>query len=180
MDLEAHRYIRHDVPKFEKILDFMPQGKLRVLDYACNVGTWCRWLKDKRPNYEICGTDLEPVYIDTAQKLGDEAEYHKLDEPFEGQFDIMTIMEVVEHVPNTEQYFKELIVKYLKSGGTLIITTPREIFPQGAHIQIWDYNRLFNFCWFYLGTDKVSFKYTDTDNTMICMTKPTFQGGTAS
>lgn len=181
---ETQRYTRYDVPKFEKMLGFLPEGKARVLDYACNVGTWCRWLAEYRPDYDITGTDLEPVYIDTARglsagKFTDDCKYVYLDK-IEGKFDIITAMEVVEHLPNTEQYFKEMVTKHLKPGGVLVITTPREVLPQGGHVQIWDYTRLFNFCWFYLGTDKVSFKYTETDNTMICMCRPTFEGATVS
>ena len=179
-EIRVAKTSRYDVPKFEQIYGLLPKSG-KVLDYGCNAGTFTRWLRDKG-DYQVFGADLDMNAIDVARKIeafdkpDNPVTYYYLDE-LQGQYDIMTIMEVVEHLPNPEQYFKNLIDAHLKDDGHLdahlkddghlIISTPRETFPQGLHISPHDNDKIFNFMWYYLGTDKVEMKYAATDNTII-------------
>ena len=184
-EIKQAKMSRYDVPKFEQIKDILGidgwfvsdrvvsgEKKIKILDYGCNAGTFARWIRDKYPILEVYGTDLDKSAIDVAREIeaSDKPEnpvnYYYLDE-LQGQYDIMTIMEVVEHLPDPERYFRNLVDAHLKDGGHLIISTPRETFPQGLHISPHDNDKIFNFMWYYLGTDKVEMKYAATDNTII-------------
>jgi len=173
-ELEAWRMRRYDVEKFDSVLEYLPK-KGELLDYACNVGTFVRYIREKYPEIKTWGTDISVDELDHAIELDPDSTYFHIDEKIDKKFDILTMMEVVEHLPNTEQYFQEVVRRYLKDGGHLVITTPREVFPQGQHIQIWDYNRLFTFMWYYIGTDNVSFKYHPGDNTMLAYCKVNYK-----
>jgi 2-polyprenyl-6-hydroxyphenyl methylase/3-demethylubiquinone-9 3-methyltransferase len=97
-----------------------------VLDVGCGAGLLAEPLA--RLGGKVTGLDAAPEVIsvacDHAAAMGLSIEYRAGDvQELEGQFDLVTAMEVVEHVANPA-IFVEALAKRLAPGGLLIMSTP--------------------------------------------------------
>lgn len=98
----------------EEVFKYLPDKKLKVLDIGTGEFLW------SHPKYNMTYLDKReyfkrPDYI-----------IHDLNEPlpFEDEiFDLVTGIEIIEHVFSPYNLFKECI-RVLKPGGKLILTTP--------------------------------------------------------
>ncbi len=98
----------------------------RFLDFGCGRGGLIAGVSDGDAEYH--GVDISPQAIRDAQRDHPQYVFHTMDEsgrtPYaDGFFDTVALVEVIEHVPNERQTLDE-IVRILKPGGTLILTTP--------------------------------------------------------
>jgi len=120
-DLERRVQIIFDVLSREDL-----KGK-RILDGGCGTG----WFSMNAVQRGAQVTSLDVGYNllrQTALKCqSDLCNGSLCDLPFcEGSFDIVISSEVIEHVTDPERAFQEL-VRVLKPGGTLALTTPNRI-----------------------------------------------------
>lgn len=101
---------------------------VRILDIGCRHGSFLENLR--RRGYH----DLQGLDIDTEAIAKGEAAYpalrgrlHAYDGsafPFEkGSFDVITMFDVIEHIPPVEAYLRELRT-LLRPGGRLVFQTP--------------------------------------------------------
>lgn len=95
--------------------------KLKVLDAAAGIGHMSCWLNMR-------GYDVVPVDIDTSQwrVKGLECRQQDLNGRLaleSGFFDLVISIETIEHLENPFHFLRELI-RVLKEGGTLIVSTP--------------------------------------------------------
>src|SRR3989344_5425078 len=105
------------------------KGTKKVLDIGCGAGTIDFYLANKGHN--ITGVDISDKAIEsciqTAKNLGlKNVEFKQVDFPKEtigGTFDFIICSEVIEHLENDALALKK-IVKLLKKGGILILSTP--------------------------------------------------------
>jgi len=114
-------YLRKVTNFLEKIND---KKGLRVLDIGCADGSFSKYLKDL--GFEVYGVDISKEAIDNAKRLGINAMIHDVSKKFsfeDGFFDIVVMMEVIEHVYDTDFLLDE-INRITKKDGILIITTP--------------------------------------------------------
>lgn len=103
----------------------LPEGK--ILDYGAGGGELLRRLTQKG-NYELCGSDFMLCPDDLKQKvLWKTADLNNAYfEDWENTFDIVTAVEVIEHLENPRRTIREL-KKMIKPGGWLILTTPNPV-----------------------------------------------------
>jgi SAM-dependent methyltransferase len=88
----------------------------RALDVGCRDGHYSEWLKGR--GYAVESLDIEPRYAGARR-------YDANDPlPFpDGAFDLVWCSEVIEHLRNPAAAIAEF-KRVLRSGGTLIVTTP--------------------------------------------------------
>ena len=126
---DPNTVIRLDPLRYEMV------GKLikyndKILDVGCGLGNFCRFIWGKYPKAEIFGVDFSPFAVEKATELSDfVAEFSGSDAyelPFNNRsFDVVTGLELVEHLSYPEKFIKEA-KRILKPGGKLIISTPHK------------------------------------------------------
>jgi SAM-dependent methyltransferase len=95
----------------------------RWLDIGCGAGTLLRAVTNL--GWDALGTEVAPAAVDAVRAAGFEAvlgETGDLDLPAEG-FDVVSMVEVVEHVPDVDALFADA-ARLLRPGGALYLTTP--------------------------------------------------------
>lgn len=83
----------------------------------------------------VCGTDIEPAYLDHSRPLQDKYAHLSLivdnitnSKLPERSFDLILCTEVIEHISDSESAFRGMH-KLLKPGGILILSTPQRYSP---------------------------------------------------
>lgn len=121
----------HDLAalRLERVLEGIPDGQVRVLEVGCGAGRHTRAIKHYRPESRVNGCDLSERAIEEAKAAGGEIDYRigdALNLPYgEGDFDIVVILDVLEHVENPEQAIAE-VRRVLAPGGMLLLYVPLE------------------------------------------------------
>ena len=103
-----------------------PLERKKALDVGCGAGLLTEPLA--RLGAAVTGIDASPEVIavarDHAERMGLKIDYRAGDvQELEGQFDLITAMEVIEHVADPAAFVKAL-AKRLAPGGLLVISTP--------------------------------------------------------
>jgi 2-polyprenyl-6-hydroxyphenyl methylase/3-demethylubiquinone-9 3-methyltransferase len=101
------------------------EGKT-ALDVGCGAGLLCEPLA--RLGARVTGIDAAPEVIAVAREhaatMGLEIDYRNAAvEQIDGQFDLVTSLEVIEHVADPSAFLKSLAAR-LAPGGLLILSTP--------------------------------------------------------
>ena len=100
----------------------------KILEVGCGAGSMTAHLHQQ--GFNIIGTDLSKDLLEYAQKTHPKTKFvlmngESLD--FEDEsFDIVMSFDVIEHIPDTKQHFKE-VHRVLKKGGKYIFVTPNKI-----------------------------------------------------
>lgn len=97
----------------------------RVLDVGCGGGLLCEALA--RAGATVTGIDLAPGMIDVARlhaaEQGLDITYNVISaEEISGEFDVVTCMEMLEHVPDPERMTATL-ARLVKPGGAVFVST---------------------------------------------------------
>ncbi len=95
----------------------------RWLDVGCGAGSLMA--AARRQGWEVTGTEVAAGAADAVRAQGFEVEFGELealDLPEEG-FDVVSIIEVIEHVPDPRQMLRTA-ERLLRKGGALHLTTP--------------------------------------------------------
>jgi 2-polyprenyl-6-hydroxyphenyl methylase/3-demethylubiquinone-9 3-methyltransferase len=97
-----------------------------ALDVGCGAGLMCEPLA--RLGAKVTGIDASPEVIAVAREhaaaMSLDIDYRAGDvQQLEGQFDLITSLEVIEHVAEPAAFMKTL-AKRLAPGGLLILSTP--------------------------------------------------------
>ena len=116
---------------------------MRILDVGCGAANMTHHL---RHYGQVIGVDNNPRPLEIARERGLEAYEGAADElPFEdGRFDLVTLLDTVEHVPAEDRVFEECL-RVLRSpkpkagqpGGRLLVTVPAFMF-------LWSRNDVIN------------------------------------
>jgi SAM-dependent methyltransferase len=105
----------------------------RVLEVGCGTGNVLRVLGQACPNGTVVGMDLFAEGLKYAKERTSVAlvqgDMHH--PPFAGQFDIIGLFDVLEHLPDDRQVLRDL-KGMLREGGALLLTVP-------AHPRLWSY-----------------------------------------
>jgi ubiquinone/menaquinone biosynthesis C-methylase UbiE len=119
--------------KYERAAAMMAEPGIRdVLDVGCNRGSieflFHSLFSDTAGTKRIAGVDVSEKAIDQARELSlPNCSFRSYDGsrlPYEsGEFDLVVLVEVLEHVPNKRELLAE-IFRVLRRGGCLFLTTP--------------------------------------------------------
>ncbi|MDX1279407.1 methyltransferase [Oceanihabitans sediminis] len=131
--------IRYDDGLANITIDNINNGDV-YLDVGCGTGYLTRFVKDKKPNSEVWGSDFSLVAIDYCRQQNKKilyANHPLLNDDFEKDyFDVITIHHVLEHLEKPEEMI-ERARQLLKSDGKLIITIPINDDEWQEHLKIW-------------------------------------------
>lgn len=129
--------------RFSTALTYMSNGD-KVIDIGCGVGSFTKMAKKTYPMAEVWGVDMSDKAIEDNLKEGPDIKYKQgyvghLDFLSDSYFDLAFAGEVIEHLDNPDDVFKESY-RILKEKGKLIITTPVE-----DHVcsneHVWEFNK---------------------------------------
>jgi 2-polyprenyl-3-methyl-5-hydroxy-6-metoxy-1,4-benzoquinol methylase len=134
--------------KFNTIHDILPQNA-NILDIGCLNGNLYNFLNSK--NFLIkhfTGVDLSDKLIELAKRRFPTQTWVQADRlhlPFEDKlFDVVTLLETLEHVDNPRETLKEAI-RMCKDNGILIVSVPNELrIEDPAHVWSFTTEDLFN------------------------------------
>lgn len=123
-DLKA--LAKEDERRFKIIQKYIPAGTSRILDAGCAGGEFISYVKG---SYEMWGVDLSTYAIEKAKAKNPELKQRLFAGYIEHQnfeadfFDGIVLWDVIEHVWEPRETIEQLL-KYIKPGGYLLISTP--------------------------------------------------------
>jgi len=116
-------------------LEFFAEGEFRlnsrVLDIGCYTGSLISDLS-QAGFPDVYGVDVDSHAVARGQKLYPALEaritsYDGVTLPFaEATIDVVTMFDVLEHIPNVEKFLSQQVQRVLKPGGTLVFQTPNK------------------------------------------------------
>lgn len=117
----------YTVFKYKQAKDLIPHSNALVLDIGCGSGIGCYYLTCKRRN-SIIGIDISTKPRHQLQRaVFTFIRMNCLKMGFRDNcFDAVTMLSVIEHLPNPLQCLKE-IWRILKPSGTLLLSTPNRL-----------------------------------------------------
>jgi SAM-dependent methyltransferase len=95
----------------------------RILDIGCAFGAF---LSELDPGWNRFGIDVSEFAIERAARALPDATFARADIteiPFSGPFDVITALDVIEHVPSLEQAASSIKAK-LSSDGCILFVVP--------------------------------------------------------
>ena len=124
------------------ILDAIDDGA-RVLDYGCNDGWVSRQVKNRKPQCEVSGADINPAALATARRRQGGIEYFDArNGDLDGQtFDIVILSHVLEHV-HARLEFLARVVSHIAPGGRLVVSVPQERIRGDSTLLPWAMNAI--------------------------------------
>ncbi len=134
-----HRY------RYAAVLEMLPPPPANVLEVGTTPGQFTRLLVES--GYYVAGVDLDPHNRAALwDELGVEVRQANLEQeqvPFDdAQFDCVVFSEVIEHLVYSPLPVLREFSRVLKPGGTLIISTPNELYFKSRmrtllHLLLW-------------------------------------------
>ena len=116
-------------------LEFVAERKFRldsrVLDIGCYTGSLISGLSQTGFS-DVYGVDVDSHAVARGQKLYPALEaritsYDGVTLPFaEATIDVVTMFDVLEHIPNVEKFLSQQVQRVLKPGGILVFQTPNK------------------------------------------------------
>ena len=105
--------------------DFVPTSRgTRILDYGCGAAPYLSHFRAR--GARVSGAELTPSVVQTCRAAGlDVALIERADRiPFpDGEFDIVYLMQVIEHIARPHEFLSEAR-RVLKPGGALYLAMP--------------------------------------------------------
>jgi SAM-dependent methyltransferase len=95
-----------------------------VLDAGCGTGVLLQQILAEYPKVHLTGSEFSPQGLEFAQKRLPNADFHVLDlsrETLERKFDLVTCIDVLEHIPDDRAALKNLLAM---TAGYLILSLP--------------------------------------------------------
>lgn len=85
----------------------------KVLDIGCGDGSFLSYLKRKRPDCKTVGLDLSATAVEMTLAKGCKALRLEAETPLLKQvgqdWDVVVMMEIIEHIPNAEKLVREVV-----------------------------------------------------------------------
>ena len=115
---------------WEKMLQWAPKSPKRILEIGCGVGYICAKMKKKWPDAKVVGLDISSESIKKAQELFafTDIDFIETDIPFtdlDGNFDLIILMDVYEHIELCERKsLHAFLNRYLSPTGRIFLSFP--------------------------------------------------------
>lgn len=104
---------------------FTPEMDIAVLDIGVGSGAVAKGLREIFPKLMIDGVDKSDVYLDTSKAYYNNVYYVPIEElEIERQYDVILLLDVLEHLEDPWQALLSLKRKYLKKSGFVVISIP--------------------------------------------------------
>src|SRR5437762_4654201 len=117
----------------EAIRDLSRLPITSVLDVGCGDGSFLQQLRQLGIR-KLCGLELSPVLARAAREKGLEVECKSI-EHIDDNFELLTLLDVAEHVQYPSQFFSSCS-RALKTKGFIYIHTPRRCFWDEVFIRL--------------------------------------------
>jgi len=99
----------------------------RMLDVGCGNGAMLRTFSAAAPGWSLAGTELGDKYRRLVESIpGVESLYTCPPAEVPGQFDVITMVHVLEHIPEPATFRVRLLPK-LATGGLLVVELPHHV-----------------------------------------------------
>ena len=124
-DYDGYWKARSETPllnRYRFIADKLPENA-SLLDIGCGDGRFLRYVRDVRPGVRLFGVDRSEVAISRVRESGISGDVVDAagDLPPIGKLDVVTIMELIEHLAEPERLMQQL---HSMQPGTVYITVP--------------------------------------------------------
>lgn len=135
--------------KWPKLSAFIPKEKgINIVDFGCGKGEMISAMKKINPGARYTGLDVSATALEYATKKYSDATFKKIEDggslpANDGFADFVFTSEVVEHIYDTENAFKEL-GRITKSGGTILLTTPYHGFIKNLMLVLFGFDTHFS------------------------------------
>ncbi len=100
---------------------------IKLLDYGCGLGHFCRYLESRYIFAEVAGTDFSPKAIELAQKIAPGlflfVSNSKQVDTKDESFGFISCIELIEHLKKPEDLLKEF-ARVIEKKGVVALTTP--------------------------------------------------------
>lgn len=98
--------------RHKQIASLLPQHA-KVLDVGCGDGVFIRYIEDHRPDCDISGVDIAPEAVSQLAAEGFDVQLIdpgvRLKDQVKTGWDAVTLMEVIEHVVDSESMVREVL-----------------------------------------------------------------------
>lgn len=120
----------HDAAR--RLIYKLPRGKL--LDLAAGEGALSKWARDQ--GFDVTATEIDRRIFRTAAVECLEADLNRPLPVADASVDVVTALEIVEHLENQYQFLRE-IARVLRPGGHAVLSTPNEHNIQNRWTYFW-------------------------------------------
>ena len=127
----------HGNPRFEaavaRVLSAIRPDTTSLLDIGCGAGVSSMLVKRKHPKLDVVAADISPGNIEAATALfGDSGVRYQVsnlaDNVVQGQFDMIIMVDMHEHVPRADwPAFHSTLSSLLSDRGSIVMTYPSEM-----------------------------------------------------
>lgn len=125
---------------YPKVLSLLPPPgpvPLRVLDVGAGKGYFCKVLRERGYTVEAC--DYQQEFFKVSNIPFHKADLNRSIPLPDNTYDCIVSIEVLEHLENHVQFIRE-VLRVLKPGGTIILTTPNVLsLPSRGHFFLYGY-----------------------------------------
>jgi len=144
------RLFNEVLKEIEECLNGNKGKKLKLLDLGCGSGHYASYIQKNFENIEVTAADANESCLEFLRNMNKDVKCFRLDcnnpkdfEKFDTKFDIVILIEVIEHLEKPKQVI-ENIKRILSKNGILIIATPN------SNI-LW---KITNFCWSKMASER--------------------------
>ncbi|MFK7738960.1 MAG: class I SAM-dependent methyltransferase [Planctomycetota bacterium] len=123
---EATLYLKTYRKRMKLVSRHLPE-RARILDVGCAAGYFLRVAQEH--GHDVHGMELGPIVKEAIASLGEDRIFHGLLADAiqarnwqDGSFDMVTIWDVIEHVPDPQELLAD-IRRLIKPGGCLLLET---------------------------------------------------------
>ncbi|MEQ8785894.1 MAG: class I SAM-dependent methyltransferase [Pirellulaceae bacterium] len=115
-----------------RLLYKLPRG--RLLDLAAGEGALSKWAREQ--GFDVTATEIDSHIFRTADVPCHEVDLNHPLPWADASVDVVTALEIVEHLENQYQFLRE-IARVLKPGGHAVLSTPNEHNIQNRWTYFW-------------------------------------------